>query len=236
MLRTLSLRTHLPLSFGLLAPLFVLFSLFAFSCSRPEPLQAGPVAIPFEQVETAYESMRKSFEVEGKDTIRRHLLMEGLGQGAFLHHNLAEQSAKAKAAADAVAKRLKGGAAFYDELGQWAVERGITPEPDATVQPSPSALGAAVAAAVASMEAGDWTGPLKTRFGWEIISLFERVDGPRNRAQVTVYRMQFQVGTPADRQQALADWSTLPLSGNQELIDCLSLDFRTNRVAGSESK
>ncbi|MCP4092904.1 MAG: peptidyl-prolyl cis-trans isomerase [Planctomycetes bacterium] len=194
------------------------------------------MAIPFEEVETAYEAMKVSFTVEGEDTIRRHLLMEGLGQGAFLHHALATESIKAQVAANAVAERLKAGSTFEEELQLWAQEHGVTPEPDVTVQPSPSALGAAVSAAVAAMEPGDWAGPLKTRMGWELIHLIERHDGPRNRAQVSVYRMQFLVGSPADRQQALADWSKLPLSGNLELIDCLSLDFRANRVAGSDSK
>jgi hypothetical protein len=194
------------------------------------------VAIPYEAVHNAYEQMKVSFQVEGKDTIRRHLLMEGLGPGAILHHRLAAQSKAAKDKADVVAKRLQEGSAFDKELQLWGEEQGIEPEPDINVQPTPSALGAAVAAAVAPMEVGDWAGPLKTRVGWELISLAERVDGPRNRAQVSVYRMQFLVGSRADRQQALADWSTLPLSGNQELIDCLSLDFRANRVAESESK
>jgi len=209
---------------------------FGASCSRPEPLQVGPASIPYEQVADALESMKSSFRVEGENTIRRNLLMFGMGSAALLHHGLPEESLAVKAEADAVAERLRGGTPFREELEAWAQKLGIEAEIEAVKQPYPSALGAAVAAAVASMEPGEWAGPLKTDFGWELVLLVERGPAARNRAQVTLYRMQFLVGTAADRQQAAADWSTLPLAGNAELIDCLALDFRADRVANPDSK
>jgi hypothetical protein len=80
------------------------------------------------------------------------------------------------------------------------------------------------------MEPGEWAGPLRTVHGWELVYLEERGSLARNRAAVVLYRILFPVGSAAARQQAKQDWSTLPLSGNTELIDCLPLDFRLHRV------
>jgi hypothetical protein len=163
--------------------------------------------------------------------------MNGLGAAAILHHRLAEQSATALAAAEAVASRLRAGASFVEELDRQAAEDGVEPEKDPLPKPpTPNAIGSAVCAAVASMENGDWAGPIQTSYGWELIYLAERVEGVRNRAPVSIYRIQFPVGSPTDRQQALADWSTLPLSGNTELLDCLSIEFRRNRTAPQTSQ
>ncbi|MFK5956303.1 MAG: hypothetical protein QM477_07655 [Planctomycetota bacterium] len=96
--------------------------------------------------------------------------------------------------------------------------------------PHPSGLGASVAAAVAGLEDGEWTKPLATTYGWEIIMLDERLPGDRNRAQVFLYRMQFPVGDDATRAQAKSDWATLPLHGNAELLKALPQSFRRNRI------
>lgn len=205
--------------------------LLGAGCSRPEPLRIGAAEIPFEVVEGAYLSMVQSFVIEGQDTIRRSLLMNGLGAGALLHHRFPEQSTAAFKAAEAVASRLKAGSSFEEELERHSEEGEKMQKEGLPKPPTPSALGAAVCAAAASMEPGDWTGPLQTGFGWELILLAERVESTRNRAPVTLYRIQFPVGAPSDRQQAVADWSTLPLSGNAELLDCLSVEFRRNRTA-----
>jgi parvulin-like peptidyl-prolyl isomerase len=162
--------------------------------------------------------------------------MNGLGAGALLHDRFPEQSAAAHSAANAVADRLRAGSTFEEELllhldAQQAPHKDTRPK-----APSPSSLGAAVSAEVASMEPGNWSGPLKTAFGWELILLVERMEATRNRAPVSLYRMQFPVGADADRQQAVADWSTLPLSGNAELMDCLAVEFRRNRPAPPEQK
>ena len=231
---TFLLRFHLRLA--ALPLLLAGPALLLPSCSRPAPLQIGDVEIPFEQVEDAYLSMSEAFVVEGHDTIRRSLLMNGLGARALLHARLPKESAAAQSEAQKYVERLRAGSTFREEMELWAQERALSSEPDLPKQPNPSALGAAVAAAVATLEPGEWAGPLRTSFGWELVSLVERFEGPRNRAQVSLYRIQFPVGTTSDRQQAEADWSTLPLSGNTELIDCLSLEFRHNRVVAEDHK
>lgn len=205
--------------------------LLGAGCSRPEPLRIGPAELPFEVVEGAYLSMTQSFVIEGQDTIRRSLLMNGLGAGALLHQRFPEQSAAAKEAAEAIASRLRAGGSFEEEAKRHAEDSGESDNDALPKAPMPSALGAAVCAAVASMEPGDWTGPLQTSYGWELILLVERMDTTRNRAPVNLYRILFPVGSSTDRQQAVADWSTLPLSGNAELMDCLAVEFRRNRVA-----
>jgi len=216
--------------------LTVSFGLFCPSCSRPEPLRVGTTEIPFQLLEDAYLSMTHSFLVEGHDTICRSLLMNGLGSAAILHQRMPHESADARALAQVVADRLAAGSPFEDERKKWAEEQSITIRPALPVQPNPSALGAAICAAVASLEPGEWAGPVRTNYGWELVLLAERQDGPRNRAQVSLYLIQFPVGSTADRRQAEADWSTLPLSGNQELMDCLSLEFRHNRLVSSDQK
>ncbi len=201
------------------------------SCSRPEPLIIGTTELPFEVVEDAYLNMTKSFSIEGRDTIRRSLLMNGMGTAAILHQRFPEQSAAALASAEEYVRRLESGAEFAEEMARWAAETSAPAEVDLPKQPSPSAIGATVAATVAALEDGEWAGPLKTSYGWELVGLAERMEGVRNRAPVSLYRIQFPVGSAADRQQAEADWSALPLTGNAELIECLSLEFRHDRIA-----
>jgi|FLOH01.1.fsa_nt_gi hypothetical protein len=210
--------------------------LFFLSCSRPEPLRIGTTEIPFQLVDDAYQSMTHSFLVEGHDTICRSLLMNGLAVGAILHQRLPQESAAARALAQEIAERLQAGSRFADELLRWTEEQSLSVQVLLPKQPSPSALGAAISAAVASLVPGEWAGPVQTSYGWELVFLAERQAGPRNRAQVSLYVIQFPVGSSGARRQAEADWSTLPLSGNQELMDCLSLEFRRNRIVSQDQK
>ncbi|MDA0668014.1 MAG: peptidyl-prolyl cis-trans isomerase [Planctomycetota bacterium] len=201
------------------------------SCSRPEGLFVGPYELSYQVVTEAEQALRHSFSAEGDAILRSHLLQFGLGETAILHQSHPRESDAAKAEADTWAEKIRSEGQFLPVYTAWAKQMGREAEADTITQPNPSALGAAAAAAIALLENGEWSGPIATSNGWELILLEQRFDGPRNRAQVAAYRMLFPVGTPADRTQAKKDWDTLPLRGNPELLNALPQSFRRNRLA-----
>lgn len=207
----------------------VLCTCFA-SCSRPESLFVGTYELSYQVVADAEQALRLSFPVEGDDSLRAHLLQFGLGESAILHQAHPLKSASALAEAELWAKRVRETNSFMQVLDVYSTEKGFSIEADGVSMPHPSGLGASVAAEVAQMEDGDWRGPIATTYGWELIRLDQRFDGPRNRAQISLYRMQFPVGSDADRAQAKKDWDTLPLRGNHELLMALPLSFRRDRL------
>lgn len=200
------------------------------ACSRPESLFIGQYELPYATVAQAEEDLRASFRNSGQGTLRAHLLQFGLGQAAILHQAFPEESAEAHGLAMTWVERLQDGESFLTILEEEAARMGYEVEVDAPELPSPSGLGSSVAAAVAGLEEGQWAGPLKTIYGWEIVLLERRVEGPRNRAQVSLYRLQAPVGDSSSRNQAKEDWDTLPLSGNPDLIRDLPPSFRRDRV------
>jgi len=220
-----STNTWLP---GYLA--LVLCTFFA-SCSPPESLFVGSYELSYQVVAEAEQAMKRSFPGEGDTTLRAHLMQFGLGQAAILHQAHPLKSASSLAEAKQWADKVHQADSFMQVLQTFCAERGLPIEADGVALPHPSGLGASVAAAVAQMENGDWAGPIATSYGWELILLEERFSGARNRAQISLYRMQFPVGSDADRAQAKKDWDTLPLRGNPELLLALPLSFRRDRLA-----
>jgi hypothetical protein len=209
----------LPLLAGLMA-----------GCGHPEGLLVGDTTVPTADLEEAAAELRASFEVEGQATLRWHLLEFGLAEAVLLHEALPEESAAARQTAERQAEALRASDDPAALFRAWLREQG---EPDDMVtftQPNPASMGAREAAAVAVLDDGQWTGPLRTATGWELLYLVERVPGPRNRANVGTYRMTFPVGTPEDRARAREAWDTLPLAGDPGILDVLPLDFRAGRV------
>lgn len=201
------------------------------SCAGREGIFVGEVEIPYRQIVALEERLRASFPAEGPATLRWHLLDGGLGAEALLHARLPAASAEARAAAARDAARLRNGEEF-DAL--FAATRATAPERVIEGQldkPGPAFLGASVAAHVATMEPGDWLGPLRTELGWELIRLVQREPNQRSLAQVRVDRLVWWLGSAEERRRAAADWARLPLSGDAELLDAVPLEVRHARVA-----
>lgn len=213
--------------------LLLAFSLFLaapIACSKPDGLRVGDCEISYQAVIEADTELAVSFPMEGIGSRRWHLLEFGMGEAALLHHALPSASTAALEQAAAGAERLATSADVEATLSALREENGqpeFSPEP---LQPYPSALGGRIAAAVAAREAGDWAGPLQTAQGWSLVYLKERMDGPRNRANVLVYVVDYPVGAADDRARAQEEWGKLPLSGNPELLDALPLEFRRGRT------
>ncbi|KAA3612791.1 MAG: peptidyl-prolyl cis-trans isomerase [Planctomycetota bacterium] len=217
---------------GLSAVLLGLGLVFAPACQPQDSvgLYVGEVLIPAAEIDGAVQDLRRAFRAFGQDTLRWSLLSQGLGPGTLLHQDLPEESQAAKEEAHLWAARVAAGEDFLDLIDELDTWTGRTSKPPFPLPPTPFALGARVAAKVATMEAGDWAGPLKTRDGWEIIRLQERFDQNRSRSSVVVLRLVFHVGDSVDHAKVAEDWARLPLSGDQDYLDALPPLFRANRV------
>lgn len=205
--------------------------LTAAACGEPQGLRIGEVEIPYRQIEAAEQSLRRSFPAEGRATLIWHLLDGGLAAEALLHARLPEASRAARVEAEALAARIRAApdpvAAFREERSR----RAEAAEEPVFEKPGPAFLGGSAAARLARMEPGEWTGPLRTERGWELLLLVAREEIPRLLAQVLVERMIVWVGSAADRAQAQADWARLPLSGDPALLDAIPLEARHGRTA-----
>ena len=199
-------------------------------CGRPEGLRIGDCLLESAELEAAAAQLRVAFPVEGETTLRWHLLNFGMGTAALLHAALPEQSAAADQLALREAAALEGVAEPVLAFQEWLRAQGEPVDLPTFTQPNPGSMGASAAAAVAVLEPGEWAGPLRSVFGWELVYLAERMPGARNRANVGVYRMVFPVGDADDLAHAREAWATLPLSGDPRVLDVLPLDFRRDRV------
>jgi len=168
-----------------------------------------------------------SFTAFGHDTLAWHLLDGGLGASALLHHNHAKESAKAKADADAAAKRILKGESFYAVYQ----DLGGNPNPASISQPTPFGLGARVAALIATRVKGEWFGPVATIDGWKIVFLEERNEALRSRAGVRIRSILFPIATDDDRRKAREDWAKLELRANPAVLRTLPASFRKGRTA-----
>lgn len=201
------------------------------ACSKPEPLLLGSVELPYATVADAAEDLQQAYQGFGIETLRSHLIQFGLGQAALLHAAHPDASLAARKLAETYAEELRQGTPFEEVMRRWCEASGFPMELDTPAKPHPSDLGASVAAAVAVLEPGEWSGPLKTTYGWEVVFLVERkADVPRNRAQVILYRLLFAVGTPEDRQRIDQEWAAVSFGGNPELLRALPLSLRMGRV------
>lgn len=220
---------HLPLLLALI-PLWG-------ACSKPEPLLLGDIPLPYATVADAADNLQSAYPTFGIETLRSHLLQFGLAEAEILHASLAEQSAASQEKARNATSRLENGIPFEEVYAAWCAATNSPDEMDAPAKPHPSDLGAAVSAAVAVLEPGEWAGPIRSAYGWEVVLLVRRDEGvARNRAEVSIYRMQWAVGTASDRRQAGEKWAKVPLSGNQELIQALPLSLRQGRVQNPPSE
>lgn len=198
----------------------------------------GGVRIDGRELDRQARALARAFPTYGLDTLRWHLLEHGLGAAALLHARHPEESRAAWRRAVAAASRLRAGADFAALRAE--IEGAAARSPEALADemplpPHPAALGAAVAAAVAGLEEGQWAGPLRTARGWELVLLERRFGDLRSRANVLLRRIVFPVGTPEDREQAARDWSILPLSGAPEYLDAVPVEILSRR-AGSGAR
>jgi parvulin-like peptidyl-prolyl cis-trans isomerase-like protein len=198
--------------------------------SVPPELQIGDSRIDGESLRAALLDLHQAYDVWGPSTLAWHLLDGGLAATALLHDRFAEQSATARAEAEAAAQRLRDGEGFYAILQ----EAGGDPAP-VMRQASPAALGASTSAAVAGLEPGAWAGPLRTIDGWEIVLLEARAEGPRSRSGVVVRSITYPIASESEQTQARADWATLPLAGDPALLRSLPRSLVRGRVAADES-
>jgi hypothetical protein len=191
----------------------------------------GEVEIPYRLIDEAEQSLRTSFQSDGRATLIWHLLDAGLAEEALIHDRCPAESAAARAEAERWAKRMREGADFTTLHAEWSSAHPELASRSSLDKPGPFFLGASVSAKVATLEPGAWTGPLRTQAGWELLHLRERVQAPRAFAHVSVDRLVFPVGSAEQHAAARADWAKLPLGGNPELLDALPLEFRHGRVA-----
>lgn len=215
-------------------PLALALALALAGCPGPGGLRVGDASIPGSELDAAAAELRVAFGSFGTDTLRWALLDEGkMGPAALLHHRLAAASAAALAEAERCADRLRRGEEFDRLLEERETVPGGAQRATGAVAPSPFWLGGSVAAKVATLEPGQWAGPVQTLQGWEIVRLRDRADPVRSRAHVQVDRLVFPVGTAEDQERAKAEWTTLPLSGDRQYLDALLCEFRRGRVAAA---
>ena len=208
----------------------LLIGITLLGCGRPQGLKVGEVLITAKSIQSAVDDLRITFSTTGEASARWLLLDGGMGPAAILHHRMkAESSAVRKKAAQA-AERIRAGESF----GEVALSLGQNPEVR-MMQPAPFALGALVAAKVASFEEGDWAGPLASLDGWELVRLDQRGGTTRSRAGVALQRIRFSVGEAKDRELAKELWNTLPLSGSADWLATLPSEFRRGRLAAESS-
>ncbi len=217
---------------ALLLPLPLLLA----ACGQePDGIAIGDAWIPGEAIDTAVLQMKGSFPQWGEDSLSWHILSGGFGPGMILHQRLAVESAGARQEAEAWAERLRAGESFADLARERSLQPDQDPVEDARA-PSPFELGSGrVAAAVGGLLPGEWAGPIQTIRGWELIYLHERHEGHRNRASVSLIRLEFPVGGEADRQQATEAWNTLPIGGSADRVRRLPYSFRHGREAAASS-
>jgi len=201
------------------------------SCGERPGLLLGEAEIPYRLIDEAEQSLRHSFQADGRATLIWHLLDGGLAEEALIHQRCAAASGLARGEAEKWAQRLRAGADFTTLQAEWAAGHLDIAGHAVLQKPGPFYLGASVSARVAAMEAGEWAGPLRTQAGWEIVWLRERLPAPRQIASVAVERIVFPVGTPEQHAAARADWAKLPLAGNTELLDALPLEFKHGRIS-----
>lgn len=194
-------------------------------------LAVGDAWIPGEAIDTAVSEMKGSFPQWGADSLAWHILDGGFGPAHLLHAALPSESAAARQEAEIWAGRLRNGEEF-EVLARERTVLGEEDPADPMRAPSPFEIGSGrVAAAAGGLEPGQWTGPILTVRGWEIVYLRARGEGHRNRASVQLVRLEFPVGDEAARQRAEQEWNTLPLGGTPRRLRALPSSFRHGRVA-----
>ena len=200
-------------------------------CSRAtEGLWIGDAFLSGTELDRAVEELRHSFGQFGQDTLRWRLLDEGMGPAAILHSRFPEESRSARRQAERYAARLRDGENFDSLVQEQLALTPREPVPERPRPPHPHGLGARVAAAAATLEPGEWTGPVRTLDGWELLFLVKRFDEVRSRSSVVVRQLVVPVGDDAARREAKEAWATLPLSGSETYLRALPVEFRRGRI------
>ncbi|MCH2111327.1 MAG: hypothetical protein MK213_00595 [Planctomycetes bacterium] len=205
------------------------------ACTPATPgLQVGSILIPSKALDVAVAEMAQGFPSFGTATLRWHLLEGGYGPAWLLHGRHSKESVQALQESLRWRERLLAGESFHDlaiEQKDYLTDQDPADSPQA---PRPFELGGRVAAVVGSMEPQEWRGPLRTLKGWELIFLRNRFNedrpGDRSRAGVEIIRMTFPVGSTLDQDVAKADWVTLALSGDPQILLGLPTAFRAGRT------
>ncbi len=219
--RTLT-RANLPYILARLSCCCLLVGIF-MSCAQPdEYIQIGATVIYADTIDNIAKKLQHSFPEYGEATLRSHLLMNGLAEAEILHqtHPEASESARQKMVL------------LLEEYGKYnpvvlldANLAGVSHEHKAT-PPTPSQLGANVAAATAVLENGEWSPPVQTSAGWAIVFLTERKFGQRSTASLDVDIFQIEIADASVYRANRQKWQNAPLSGSDELISCLPYEFR----------
>jgi hypothetical protein len=215
-------RANLPYILARLSGFCLLVVSFV-GCSQPdEYLQVGDTIIYANTVDNIAEKLQHSFPEYGESTLRSHLLMNGLAEAEILHQS------HPKASEDAF-RRLTG---ILDDYRKYKplnlLESGLNglEHEKKTASPTPSHLGAGIAAAVAILEGGEWSPPVYTSVGWSIIFLNERKSGQRSTAGVDVDIFQIEIADATIYSANRKQWQYSPLLGSDKLISCLPYEFR----------
>ena len=221
LLQTLT-RDNLPYILARLSGCCLLVVSFV-GCAHPEEyLQVGDTIIYAHTIDNMAEKLQHSFPEYGESTLRSHLLMNGLAEAEILHQ------AHPKASKDAF-RRLNGILNKYKEYKPLVLLEsrlsGLTHEKK-TASPTPSQLGAGVAAAVAILEDGEWSPPVYSSAGWSIVFLNNRKSGRRSAAGVDVDIFQIEIADAAIYSANRKQWQYAPLLGSDKLISCLPYEFR----------
>mgnify|MGYP002863452429 FL=1 len=213
----------------------LLLSIFFLSaCGRPTGILVGDVLLPGKELDEAVTELEEGFPSTGRETLRWQLLRFGMGSAALLHHRFHEKSLEQLKSAQACANRLKDGASFDTEEIRWRKEAHMTPPHQSPQPPSPFGLGARASAATATLDEGEWAGPLKTSRGWEIILLNKRFDSVKSRSHVILRRLIYPVGTKEDWSAVQDDWNRLPLAGDEEYLKAIPSEILRLRRPKSE--
>lgn len=200
-------------------------SLMLISCGHTQNMELGDVIISSKIVEEAVGELRTAFPSTGNASARWLLLDGGLGPATILHHRLRAESDAAYSKAQQAASRIQAGQSFATV----AANLGQNPAPR-MLQPAPFAIGALIAAKVATLEDNEWAGPIASVYGWEIVWLENRGGTIRSRSGVFLRRIRFPVGSQEDRALAEKLWRTLPLSAPPEWLATFPPEFRKGRL------
>jgi hypothetical protein len=219
--RTLT-RANLPYILARLNGCCLLVASFV-GCAQPdEYLQVGDTIIYAHTIDNIAEKLQHSFPEYGESTLRSHILMNGLAEAEILHQSHADASEKAF-------HRLTEILAKYGEYKPYdlldAELKHLTHEKKTTA-PTPSQLGTGVAAAVATLENGEWSPPIYNSTGWSIVFLNARKYGQRSTAGVDVDVFQIEIANAAVYSANRQQWQYAPLLGSDKLISCLPYEFR----------
>ncbi len=221
LLRTLT-RANLPYILAQLSGCCLLVVSFV-GCAQPdEYLQVGDTIIYAHTIDNIAEKLQHSFPEYGKSPLRAHLLMNGLGEAEILHQSHLKAS-------EGAFRRLNGILDKYKEYNPkellYLELSGLTHQ-NKISSPTPSHLGAGVAAAVAILEDGEWSPPVYNSVGWSIVFLNERKPGQRSTAGVDVDIFQIEIADAAIYSANRKQWQHAPLLGSDKLISCLPYEFR----------